>query len=883
MKEGENFIYRFGSGLEDGNSTMKNLLGGKGANLAEMSSIGLPVPPGFTLSAEICQLYSRNGKDWPEGLESQVEKGIHHIEGLIRSQFGGSENPLLVSVRSGAAISMPGMMDTILNLGLNDETVEALAKKTDNRRFALDCYRRFIEMFGNVVMHIPQDKFENVFERLKSEKGVKEEKYFTPEHLEELISLYKEVYYGQTGDPFVQDPFEQLEYAVYAVVESWFTPRAVTYRKINNISGLLGTAVTVQAMVFGNMGDDSATGVCFTRNPSDGNNELFGEFLINAQGEDVVAGIRTPVDIGEMKKIMPDQFKELSEIGSKLELHFRNMQDIEFTIQQGQLFILQTRNGKRTGLAALKIAVDMVKENLITENDAVLNLVEPVHLEKLLHTQLKTEQVYKEDTIGRGLPASPGAAVGKVVFSSEKVAESTDPVILVRIQTSSDDVSGMSAAEGILTSHGGKTSHAAVVARGWGKPCVAGCEDIIIDYEKGSVTNGKITLYEGDWISIDGGSGIIFQGQKDVVKPNYNEDFFQFMEWVDQYCNMEVRANADTPLDAERAKSFGAKGIGLCRTEHMFFGGERITAMRRMIISETEEERKDALSQLLIYQKEDFLKIFEVMGELPVTIRLLDPPLHEFLPEEAKEIEQVAKELRVGKEEFLRKISSLKEVNPMLGHRGCRLGITYPEITEMQTRAIIEAALELKKKGKTLIPEIMIPLVGTAEEFVDQRNVIENTCRRIFNEKNMKLDYKIGTMIEIPRATIVAKKIAEKADFFSFGTNDLTQMTYGYSRDDTGKFMEHYIQKNILPEDPFQVLDVEGVGRLITLAVENGRKHKTDLKIGICGEHGGDPRSINFFQSQHLDYVSCSPYRVPVARLAAAQALLNEESAIALT
>lgn len=871
-------VYTFGNKKADGDRTMKKLLGGKGANLAEMSTIGLPVPAGFTISSEACHYYSTHDSKWPADLKGQVKEGVKFIEKVMDTKLGDSEHPLLLSVRSGAAVSMPGMMDTVLNLGLNDQTVEALANHTNNERLAYDSYRRFIDMFGNVVMGISHDEFEEALESLKEEKGVEHDTELTTAGLKELVNRYKAVYRKGTGYMFPSDPFEQLEWAINAVFESWDSDRAVKYRRINHITGLLGTAVNVQAMVFGNMGDDSATGVCFTRNPSTGENKLYGEFLINAQGEDVVAGIRTPKDISELNNLMPKDYKELERWGRELEKHYGNMQDIEFTIQKGQLFILQTRNGKRTGHAAIKIATDMVAEGLIDHKIAVKNHVEPIHLDQLLHPQIDEDSVEPDSVLGTGLPASPGAAVGKVVFFSEDAEEASangDPVILVRIETSPEDVGGMSAAEGILTSRGGMTSHAAVVARGWGKPCVAGCGDIIIDYENRSFTNGKTTIHEGDWISIDGAHGTVIKGQKEVIKPELDDNYRTFMTWVDEFRDMEVRTNADSPEDSSRALEFGAEGIGLCRTEHMFFGEKRIRAIRKMIVSDSVEARKEALAVLLPYQKEDFKEIFKVMDGLPVTIRLLDPPLHEFLPDDQEEIKQVAKDLGIKETDFSQKVRALKEFNPMLGHRGCRLGITYPEITEMQTRAIIEAALELKNDGLNVIPEIMIPLVGTPQEFRSQKLVIDHTAEAIFEEAGGSVEYKVGTMIEIPRAALVADQIAKDAEFFSFGTNDLTQMTFGYSRDDAGKFLGEYLKEGILQDDPFQVLDVEGVGQLVEMGTQKGRKQKPDLKVGICGEHGGEPRSVAFCYKQGLNYVSCSPFRVPVARLAAAQAALE--------
>jgi len=871
-------VYTFGNGTAEGDRSLKQLLGGKGANLAEMSTIGLPVPAGFTISTNACHYYSTHERNWPLGLKQQVKDGLKFVEDIMGTKFGDSKHPLLMSVRSGAAVSMPGMMDTVLNLGLNDNTVEALAEHTNNERFAYDSYRRFIDMFGNVVMGIPHELFEEAIDSLKSAKGVTEDTDLTTKDLKELVNRYKAVYRKATGYMFPGDPYEQLEWSINSVFESWDSDRANKYRRINHITGLLGTAVNVQAMVYGNMGDDCATGVYFTRNPSTGENKLYGEFLINAQGEDVVAGIRTPKDISELKKLMPKDYDELEEWGRKLEKHYGNMQDIEFTIQKGTLYILQTRSGKRTGHAAIKIATDMVKEGLIEKRTAVKTHVEPAHLDQLLHPQIDASTVDPESVLGIGLPASPGAAVGKVVFESDKAEEAAlagEPVILVRIETSPEDVGGMSAAQGILTSRGGMTSHAAVVARGWGKPCVAGCDDIIIDYENANFTNGKVTVNEGDWISIDGARGTVILGQKDVIKPKLKDDYRLFMEWVDEFRDMNVRTNADTPEDAKRAREFGAEGIGLCRTEHMFFGEERIKAIRRMIISDHYEARKEALEQLLPYQKKDFIEIFKAMKGLPVTIRLLDPPLHEFLPEDKDEMNAVADDLGIRRNIFARKVRSLKEFNPMLGHRGCRLGITYPEITEMQTRAILEAAIELKKEKMDVEPEIMIPLVGTPQEFRVQKMVIDNTAKVVFEETGKKVRYRVGTMIEIPRAALVASQIAKDAEFFSFGTNDLTQMTFGYSRDDAGKFLGEYIKEGILQEDPFQVLDIEGVGQLVEMAAKNGRMEKPTLKVGICGEHGGEPRSVTFCYKLGLDYVSCSPFRVPVARLAAAQAALN--------
>lgn len=878
MSETGKMIYRFGGGVKEGDRTMKGILGGKGANLAEMSAIGLPVPPGFTISAEMCSSDWGGESGWPDGLEKEVKEGIRHIESLSGCRFGEGPEPLLLSVRSGAAVSMPGMMDTILNLGLNDETARLLAVTTGNRRFALDCYRRFITMYADVVMQVDPGHFEGILQELKRRKGIEADNQLDADDLEELLRRYKRVWEEQTGSEFLQDPMLQLKHAIQAVFRSWNNPRAITYRQANGITGVMGTAVTLQAMVFGNMGEDSATGVCFTRNPSTGRRELYGEYLPNAQGEDVVAGIRTPLDIEEMQQRMPGSYTELLAISRKLEFHFRDMQDLEFTIQKDRLYLLQTRSGKRTGPAALRIAVDMVGEGVISEREAVLERVEPMHLEKLLHTRLATEEIGDHEVLGRGLAASPGAAVGRVVFTSQEALLSEDPVILVRVETSPDEITGMLAAEGILTSHGGKTSHAAVVARGWGKPCVTGCSELMIDYNKRTLSNGSVVLREGEWISIDGGNGMVLRGRRPILRPEFDDYFYRFMEWVDRFSTMQVRANADSPEDALRAVKFGATGIGLCRTEHMFFGKERILAVRRVILSENPRVREEALARIQEWQKEDFTGIFQVMGGRPVTIRLLDPPLHEFLPSDRSGVEQLAADLGLEPGEVENRIRSLHEFNPMLGHRGCRLGITRPEITQMQTRAILEAALQARKQGIDARPEIMIPLAGSLGELEHQRAVVEEVCREMFRDLP-PLDVPIGTMIEVPRAALVAGKMAERADFFSFGTNDLTQMTFGFSRDDTGSFLKYYLQEGVLKSDPFQSLDTEGVGRLIGMAVREARERKPELKIGICGEHGGDPASIRFFQRQGFDYISCSPFRIPVARLAAAQASLQGKGA----
>ncbi|MBD3615264.1 MAG: pyruvate, phosphate dikinase [Gracilimonas sp.] len=874
----DKFVYKFGKLTTDGNRGMKPILGGKGANLAEMSTIGIPVPPGFTISTEACKQTIDNQMEWPEKLFDQVVEGVKHIESEMGLKLGDEKNPLLISVRSGAAVSMPGMMDTILNLGINDNVVEAIIRKTNNERFAYDSYRRFIDMFGNVVMGVGHDHFEEAIENLKKEVGVELDVELTAAHLRELTDRYKAIYRKVTGHMFPDDPMEQLRFAVNAVFNSWNSARAIKYRQISNIHGLIGTAVNVQAMVFGNMGESSGTGVCFTRNPSTGESKLYGEFLTNAQGEDVVAGIRTPSHIDELEQKSPDIYKELLSYTRQLEAHYKNMQDIEFTIQDENLYILQTRNGKRTGTAAVKIAVDLVLEGVLSQKDAIRDLVDPEHIEQLLHPQFKEDALGENKVIGTGLPASPGAAVGKVVFDSKLAEDSEDPVILVRIETSPEDVGGMSSAEGILTSRGGMTSHAAVVARGWGKPCVAGCSDIVINYKTKSFTNGKITVKEGDWISLNGSTGDVILGQKELTEPEFGDEYRTFMDWVGTVEEMKVRTNAETPEDAQLARSYGAKGIGLARTEHMFFKPGRVNFMRRMIIANSKKERIEALNNLLPFQKQDFIEIFEAMEGLPVTIRLLDPPLHEFLPQEKEEIAKVADELGVSFEILMNKVNQLKEFNPMLGHRGCRLGITYPEITEMQTRAIIEAAIELVKAGKKVFPEIMIPLVGSIEEFRHQREVVDRVAKEILSKVDENVDYLVGTMIEIPRAAILADQIAEEADFFSFGTNDLTQLTYGFSRDDAVKFLPIYIAKGMLKQDPFQVLDEEGVGQFVQAGTRLGRMTNPDLKVGICGEHGGDPSSINFAYETGLNYVSCSPFRVPVAHLASAQAVLRKKN-----
>lgn len=875
------FVYSFGGGQGEGKKEMKALLGGKGANLAEMSSIGLPVPAGFTISTECCKYFNEHGSQWPGGLDGQVSDGVAHIETIMGAKFGDADNPLLLSVRSGAAVSMPGMMDTVLNLGMNDTVAEGIAKRTGNQRFAYDAYRRFIDMFGNVVMGVDHHYFEEAIEELKQQRGVTNDVDLTAEDLGDLVDRYKAIYRQHTGHMFPEDPREQLTFSINAVFNSWNSERAIKYRQINKITGLIGTAVNVQAMVFGNMGETSGTGVLFTRNPSTGENKLYGEYLINAQGEDVVAGIRTPQDIAKMANVLPAAYKQLVQVTSNLEQHYKNMQDIEFTVQDRKLYILQTRNGKRTGPAAIKIAVDMVNEGLVSKQQAVGGLVDPGHIDQLLHPRFEDVTAYADDVIGKGLPASPGAAVGQVVFTAEDAeAAKADgkAVILVRIETSPEDVGGMDAAQGILTSRGGMTSHAAVVARGWGKPCVAGCGDIVINYRNKSFTNGHVTVHEGDWVSINGSSGEVILGQQPLVTPELSGDFGSFMTWVDEFRMMKVRTNADSPKDAAQAIEFGAEGIGLCRTEHMFFEGDRIISVRKMILAETDADRRAALNELLPFQKEDFAGIFEVMAGKPVTIRLLDPPLHEFLPHDEAGKQEMAATMGVDLKVIEDKIESLHEFNPMLGHRGCRLGVTFPAITEMQTRAILEAAVEVSQKGVAVHPEIMVPLIGTLAEFANQKAVIQSIAAQVFDEKGASVDYQIGTMIEIPRAALTADKIAAEAEFFSFGTNDLTQMTFGYSRDDAGKFLPHYVDAKILVDDPFQSLDQEGVGQLVRMGTERGRSTRQLLKVGICGEHGGDPKSVHFCYNVGMDYVSCSPFRVPIARLAAAQAYLASQN-----
>ncbi len=897
-------VYFFGNGQAEGNAGMKELLGGKGANLAEMTNLGVPVPPGFTIATSVCGEYYANDGKWPEGLEAEVNEHIARLEAAMDAKLGDHNRPLLVSVRSGAAVSMPGMMDTVLNLGLNDDVVAGIIERTGNARFAWDIYRRFIDMFGDVVMGCDHEHFEHVLDSAKKAAGVNLDNELTGDQLAEVVDKYKAVYKKHVGELFPQSGREQLTHAIDAVFGSWNSARAVKYRQLNEITGLLGTAVNVQAMVFGNMGDDCGTGVCFTRNPSTGKKEFYGEFLMNAQGEDVVAGIRTPLELTGLKKIMPHAYQELTDIMTRLDTHYRDMQDMEFTIQESKLYILQTRNGKRTAEAAVKVAVDMVKEGLITEAEAITR-VTPAQVDRLLHPHFDTKATRK--VIASGLPASPGAAVGQVVFNAETAEAWRDKkkkVILCRIETSPEDIGGMDAAQGILTARGGMTSHAAVVARGMGKCCVAGVGEIHIDYKARKFTVGKITVKEGDWISLDGTAGQVILGQVPTVEPKLSGDFGKFMKFCDDVRTLGIRTNADTPADAARARDFGAEGIGLCRTEHMFFEGDRIWAVREMILAAEDyavmlekiaaaQDKKEqaaiakeyapakkqfegALKKLLPYQRKDFVGIFKAMAGLPVTIRLLDPPLHEFLPQDAKSQTEMAKRLDVTPKRVKQEVENLHEFNPMLGHRGCRLAVTYPAIYRMQARAIIEAAIAVKKERKVVKPEIMIPLVGEIKELQFVKKEILEEIEQVFADKKTSIDFMVGTMIEVPRAALTADEIAADAEFFSFGTNDLTQMTMGFSRDDAGKFLGDYVLHGIYEKDPFQSLDQVGVGKLVKMGIELGRSVRPDLKIGICGEHGGDPASIGFCHKVGMNYVSCSPFRVPIARLAAAQATMKD-------
>jgi pyruvate,orthophosphate dikinase len=871
-------IYYFGKTKTDGRGIGKDILGGKGANLAEMTSIGLPVPPGFTITTLCCKAYYDSGKKLPAGLMDDVQKNVKLLEKELGKKFGDDKNPLLVSVRSGAAMSMPGMMNTILNLGLNDVSVAALANATNNPRFAYDAYRRLINMFGDVVMGVDHHHYEHAFSEIKMKYNATLDTDVPTEGLIELCTAYKAVYKHHTGQDFPQDPLHQLEKAIEAVFSSWMQHKAVFYREVENIRGLHGTAVNVQSMVYGNMGDDSGTGVAFTRNPSTGENKFYGEFLINAQGEDVVAGIRTPLPVAEMPKWNKQVHKQLLEIKDILENHYKDIQDIEFTIERGVLFMLQTRNGKRTGTAAVRVACEMVKEKLITEETAMLR-IPASDLTQLLLPTFTAEAKKNVTVLTRGLPASPGAAVGKLAFTADEAVERTlngEKVLLVRKETNPDDISGMHSAAGILTSTGGNTSHAAVVARGWGRCCVAGAGEIHIDEKKRTITVAGKTFNHDSVLSIDGSTGEVMEGSVPTQEGKLSGDFATVMKWSDKYRTLKVRTNADTPADAQRAREFGAEGIGLCRTEHMFFEGDRIIAMREMILATSLEARKAALAKLLPYQRADFIGIFTAMKGLPVTIRLLDPPLHEFLPHDDKSQKEMAEYLKVNLDTVKRRVSQLHEANPMLGHRGCRLSVTYPEILEMQVRAIVEAAIECKSNKVDARAEIMIPLVGTAAELKYLRGLTEKTIEEVKTEKKVKqLDVLIGTMIEVPRAALTADQVAEHAEFFSFGTNDLTQMTLGFSRDDINTFLPDYLRKELLPCDPFQSLDTTGVGQLVRMGVEKGRSTREGLKVGICGEHGGDPASINFCHQVGLDYVSCSPFRVPIARLAAAQAAIK--------
>ena len=883
------WVYSFGAGHNEGRADMRNLLGGKGANLAEMASIGLPVPPGFTITTEVCTAYYEGGQKYPGDLAAQVRAALALVEEAVGNRFGDHHRPLLVSVRSGARVSMPGMMDTVLNLGLNDQTVEGLVLASGDARFAWDSYRRFIQMYGSVVLDVDHHRFEEIIEHVKLDTGKNEDTELTASEWHRVVDGYKEMVAEVTGKPFPQDPETQLWGAIGAVFGSWMNQRAVTYRRLHDIPAEWGTAVNVQAMVFGNMGEDCATGVCFTRDPSTGENIFYGEYLINAQGEDVVAGIRTPQPMAKerskpsersMEDAMPAAYAELVQVRATLERHYRDMQDIEFTVQSNKLYMLQTRNGKRTAAASLKIAVDMAREGLIDHTEAVRR-VNPAALDQLLHPTLDPKAPRK--LLAKGLPASPGAACGIVVFSADEAearAQKGESVILVRIETSPEDIHGMHAARGVLTTRGGMTSHAAVVARGMGRPCVAGCGGITVDYNNQYLSAGGVRIEAGQILTLDGATGEVFIGSVAMVEPQLSGDFSTLMGWADKVRRLRVRANAETPLDAETARRFGAEGIGLCRTEHMFFDPERIGAVRQMIMAETEQGRRAALARLLPFQRRDFLDLFEIMAGLPVTIRLLDPPLHEFLPHSEYEISEVAASLGTEVEAMQRRMQELSEANPMLGHRGCRLGISFPEIYEMQARAIFEAAAEIgRKTHKAPVPEIMIPLVATKRELEITRAMVDRVAQEVFAEGGYHVVYSVGTMIELPRAALTADAIATVADFFSFGTNDLTQTTFGLSRDDAGKFLPLYIEKGIFPKDPFVSIDPDGVGALVRIAVEKGRSVRPDIKLGICGEHGGDPSSIHFCESVGLDYVSCSPYRVPVARLAAAQAALQSGGA----
>ena len=869
------YVYLFTEGSKD----MRNLLGGKGANLAEMTNIGLPVPQGFTVTTEACTSYYDNGRKLSDEIMNQIDEKIHELEKITGKTLGDAKNPLLVSVRSGARASMPGMMDTILNLGMNDEVARGFSEVTNNKRFVYDSYRRFIQMFADVVMEFPKSSFERKFDAIKEEKGVELDTELTAEDLEEVVAIYKEEYKKLAGCEFPQDPKEQLMAAVEAVFRSWMNDRAITYRRLNDIPSTWGTAVNVQEMVYGNRGETSGTGVAFTRNPATGENHLFGEYLMNAQGEDVVAGIRTPQSIDTLKEVMPECYEQFSKICKTLENHYKDMQDMEFTIEDGKLFMLQTRNGKRTATAALKIAVDMVEEEMLTKEEALLK-VDPKQLDQLLHPMFDEASLKAAECVAEGLAASPGAATGHIAFTAEDVIrmhkDGVEDIILVRLETSPEDIEGMNLAHGVLTLRGGMTSHAAVVARGMGTCCVSGCSGLVIDEEKKTLTlkDGRI-LKEGDYISLDGSTGKVYAEQVKTVEASITGNFETFMEWADEYRTLEVRTNADTPRDALQAKKFGAEGIGLCRTEHMFFDEERIFNFRKMITASDVESREAALEKILPYQREDFEGLFRAMDDKCVIIRFLDPPLHEFLPKTEEEMRPLADSLGITYETLKNRVDSLKEFNPMMGHRGCRLAITYPEIAKMQTRAVIEAAINVKKEGIEVHPEIMIPLVGILKELQFVKKIVVDTAKEVMDKAGVTVDYKVGTMIEIPRAALLADKIAEEAEFFSFGTNDLTQMTFGFSRDDASKYLNDYYQKGILDQDPFATVDQEGVGKLIDMAATLGRKTRSDLELGICGEHGGDPKTIDFCHRVGLNYVSCSPFRVPVARLAAAQAAIK--------
>lgn len=884
VPKGKKFTFFFGDGKSEGGEELKDLLGGKGAGLAEMTRIGAPVPPGFTISTEVCNMFYQSNMKLPQKLNKDIKTNLKKMGKIVGARFGDYKNPLLVSIRSGAKFSMPGMMDTILNLGLNDKTIQGLINKTGNARSAYDSYRRFIQMFGNVVLGIDKSEFESIIEKKKKESHIKMDTSLLVDDLKDLIGKFKKKVKSKSGEEFPSDPFVQLKMAIEAVFKSWNNPRAIHYRKLNKIPSDLGTAVNIQAMVFGNMGDDSLTGVGFTRNPSNGENRFYGEYLVNAQGEDVVAGIRTPKPIVQLERESPEIYKKLLSITRKLERHYKDMQDFEFTVQEGKLFMLQTRTGKRTAHAAVKIAVDMVKEKLISKQDAIRR-IEPAQLEQLLHPTIDPHA--KIEVIAKGLAASPGAASGRIVFSADEAvrfSESGENIILVRKETNPDDIHGMAVAKGILTSRGGMTSHAAVVARGMGIPCVVGCESLKVNEERKTFTVNGYMLRERDQVSLNGTTGEVILGVVPTIQPALTGEFGELMKWADQIRRLKVRTNADIPKDAQQAIIFGAEGIGLCRTEHMFFAEDRLPIVRKMILAKSREEREAALAKLLPFQKSDFKGLFEVMKGYPVTIRTLDPPLHEFLPSKEELLVEIT-ELKVKegdaekikeKEKLLARVEELSEFNPMLGHRGCRLGIVYPEITEMQAKAIFQAACELAKARKVVIPEVMIPLVGEVEEFKNQKDIVVRAAEAAMKKYKVKIKYLVGTMIEIPRAALTADKIASEAEFFSFGTNDLTQMVYGYSRDDAGKFIKYYIDNGILPFDPFVSIDHRGVGQLVEMGVEKGRSARKDLKVGICGEHGGDPESILFCHRAGLDYVSCSPYRIPIARLAAAQAVVGK-------